>query len=113
MAGDDDDSNDSEVNMAECGACRAVIPIDSTSCPECSVSFSGVAEDDMGECGGCGTLVPIDSKSCSQCGVHFVLDDLTTALSIWMKDEGLSITELFGIVDADDDGSLTSSEVKA
>ena len=112
LAGDDDDSNDSEVNMAECGACRAVIPIDSTSCPECSVSFSGVADDDMGECGACGTLVPIDSKSCSQCGVHFVLDDLTTALSIWMKDEGLTITELFGMVDADDDGSLTSAEVK-
>ena len=30
-----------------------------------------------------------------------------------MKDEGLSITELFGVVDADNDGSLTSSEVKS
>jgi hypothetical protein len=112
LTGDDEDSNDSEVNMAECGACRAVIPIDSASCSECGVSFSGVADDDMGECGACGTLVPIDSKSCSQCGVHFVLDDLTTALSIWMKDEGLTITELFGMVDADNDGSLTSAEVK-
>ena len=103
---DDGDSNDSEMNMAECGACRAVIPIDSTSCSECGVSFTGVADDDMGECGACGTLVPLDSKSCSQCGVHFVLDDLTTALSIWMKDEGLTITELFGVVDANQDLSL-------
>ena len=109
---DDDDSNDSQVDMAECGACRAVIPIDSTSCSGCGVSFSGVAEDDMGECGACGTLVPLDSKSCSQCGVHFVLDDLTTALSNWMKDESLTISELFGVVDADGDGSLTSTEVK-
>ena len=109
---DDDDSNDSQVDMAECGACRAVIPIDSTSCSGCGVSFSGVAEDDMGECGACGTLVPLDSKSCSQCGVHFVLDDLTTALSNWMKDESLTISELFGVVDADGDGALTSTEVK-
>ena len=112
LADDDADSNDSDVDMAECGACRAVIPINSPSCSECGVSFSGVAEDDMGECGACGTLVPLDSKSCSHCGVHFVLDDLTTALSVWIKSEGLTITELFGIVDADDDGSLTASEIK-
>mgnify|MGYP006083365813 CR=1 FL=1 len=98
--------------MAECGACRAVIPIDSTACTACGVSFSGVAEDEMGECGACGTLVPLDSKSCSQCGVHFVLDDLTTALSDWMKDETLTISELFGVVDVDNDGSLTAAEVK-
>ena len=100
---DDGDSNDSEMDMAECGACRAVIPIDSTSCPSCGVSFAGVADDDMGECGACGTLVPLDSKSCSQCGVHFVLDDLTTALSVWMKDESMTISELFGEIDADGD----------
>ena len=110
---DDDDSNDSEMDMAECGACRAVIPIDSTSCSACGVSFSGVAEDDMGECGACGTLVPLDSKSCEQCGVHFVLDDLTTALSTWMKDESLTISELFGEIDADGDDSLTAEEIKS
>ena len=104
LTADEGDSNDSEIDMAECGACRAVIPIDSTSCSACGVSFSGVADDEMGECGACGTLVPIDSKSCSQCGVHFVLDDLTTALSVWMKDEALTISELFGDIDADGDG---------
>ena len=98
--------------MAECGACRSEIPIDSTSCPDCGVSFSGVADDDMGECGACGTLLPMDSKSCSQCGVQFVLDDLTTALSVWMKDEGMTISELFAQVDTDNDQSLTADEVK-
>ena len=108
----DEDSSGSEVDMAECGACRAVIPIDSKGCPECGVSFSGVADDEMGECGACGSLVPIDSKSCPQCGVHFVLDDLTTALSNWMKEETLTITELFGVVDVDNDGSLSAAEIK-
>ncbi|MEE2747152.1 MAG: hypothetical protein VX473_01620 [Candidatus Thermoplasmatota archaeon] len=112
MTDDNGDSNNSDVDMAECGACRAVIPMDSTSCPDCGVSFSGVAEDDMGECGACGTLVPIDSKSCTQCGVHFVMDDLTTALSTWMKAAGMNITELFGIVDTDNDGMLSANEVK-
>ena len=113
LTDDNGDSNDSAVDLAECGSCRAVIPLNSDSSSEYGVSFSGVSADYMGECGACGTLVPLDSKSCSQCGVHFVLDDLTTALSVWMKDEGLSITELFGVVDADNDGSLTSSEVKS
>jgi len=107
-----DDSSDSNPEMAECGACRAVIPVDSTSCSACNVSFTGVAEDEMGECGSCGSLVSLDSKSCNQCGVHFVLDDLTTALSDWMKDEGLSITDLFSKVDTDGDDCLSSDEIR-
>ena len=112
---DGDNSDDTEVEMAECGVftCRAIIPLDSKSCPKCGVSFSGVAEEDMGECGACGALVPIDSKSCSECGVHFVLDDLTTALSAWMKYESLTISELFGEIDSDGDDSLTSDEIKS
>ncbi|MEE2759304.1 MAG: EF-hand domain-containing protein [Candidatus Thermoplasmatota archaeon] len=112
MTADGEKSSDSDVEMAECGACRAVIPLNSKSCPSCNVSFSGVAEGDMGECGACGTLVAIDSKSCPQCGVHFVLDDLTTALSIWMKEEGMNIADLFAEIDTDSDESLTSSEIK-
>ncbi|MED5486586.1 MAG: EF-hand domain-containing protein, partial [Candidatus Thermoplasmatota archaeon] len=107
-----DDSNESREDMAECGACRAVIPIDSTRCPECNVSFSGVADDEMGECGACNSLVPLDSKSCPQCGIGFVLDDLTSALSGWMKEEGMSVHDIFGEVDSDSDGSLTADEVK-
>ena len=115
VTADDDNSEDADVEMAECGVltCRAIIPLDSKSCPTCGVSFSGVAEEQMGECGACGALVPIDSKSCPQCGVHFVLDDLTTELSNWMKEEALTISELFGVVDVDNDGSLSSAEIKA
>jgi len=101
-----------DADMAECGACRAIIPADSNSCPECNVSFTGLSEDDMGECGACGALVAIESKSCSQCGVQFVLDDLTSALSGWMKEEGHTVSSLFGAVDADGDGSLSADEIK-
>ena len=67
----------------------------------------------MGECGACGALVPIDSKSCPECGVDFVLDDLITALSTWMKDEDMSIIDLFGSIDTDSDETLTSDEIKS
>ena len=112
MTTEGDDSDNANAEMAECGACRTVIPVDSTSCSSCGVSFTGVAEDEMGECGACGALVELGSKSCSQCGVHFVLDDLTTALTDWMKEEGISITDLFGKVDTDGDGSLSTDEIK-
>ena len=111
----DDVKSDDNVEMAECGvlSCRAIIPLDSKSCPKCGVSFSGVAQEDMGECGACGALVPIDSKSCPECGVDFVLDDLITALSTWMKDEDMSIIDLFGSIDTDSDETLTSDEIKS
>ena len=64
------------IGMAECGACRAIIPIDSEACPECSTSFSGVSEDALGECGACKALVPLDSTRCPECGVLFVADDV-------------------------------------
>ena len=40
-----------EVAMAECGSCRAIVPVDSESCPECGISFSGVSDEALGECG--------------------------------------------------------------
>ena len=111
---DDEQSGDDDVEMAVCGGCQSVIPIDSSSCPDCGVSFTGVTdEDDMGECGACSSLVPINSTSCPQCGVYFVLDDLTSALTDWMKSEGITITDLFSEVDADDDGALTADEIKS
>ena len=69
-----------EVAMAECGSCRAVIPLDSKECPECGISFSGVSNESLGECGACKALVPIDSKSCPECGVYFVADDVVDVL---------------------------------
>ena len=65
MSEGEDESNIDAEDMAICGGCRALIPADSTSCPECQVSFTGISEDELGECGSCGSLVAINSKSCS------------------------------------------------
>ena len=54
------------------GACNSIVPLDSESCPECGISFSGVAEEQLGECGACSAIIPIDSESCPECGASFV-----------------------------------------
>ena len=106
-----DDELDS-VAMAECGACRAVIPIDSESCPECETKFSGVSEDALGECGGCQALVPLDSTRCPECGVLFVADDVVDILRQWVADTGINIRKLFDRFDENSDGTIDSSELK-
>ena len=65
------DAEEKDIPMAECGSCRAIIALDSKTCPECGISFSGVSEEALGECGACNSLVPLDSKSCPDCGVSF------------------------------------------
>ncbi len=72
----------SDVELAECGACRAQIPIDSDSCPECNISFSGVTSEELGECGSCGKLVSLNSTSCPECGVNFILDQMVFTVEI-------------------------------
>ena len=106
-----DDELDS-VAMAECGACRAVIPIDSESCPECNTNFSGISEDALGECGGCQALVPLDSTRCPECGVLFVADDVVDILRQWVADTGINIRKLFDRFDENSDGTIDSSELK-
>ena len=60
------------VELADCGACGAIIPIDSKECPSCGVDLGGLSyDDDLGECGSCGALVPVDSASCPVCHVGF------------------------------------------
>ena len=100
------------VAMAECGACRAVIPIDSESCPECDTKFSGISEDALGECGGCQALVPLDSTRCPECGVLFVADDVVDILRQWVADTGINIRKLFDRFDENSDGTIDSSELK-
>ena len=56
-----------ETPMAECGSCRAIVPINTTECPECGISFSGVSDEALGECGACNSLVPLDSTKCPDC----------------------------------------------
>ena len=106
-----DDSND-EIPMAECGSCRAVIPLDSKECLECGISFSGVSNESLGECGACKALVPIDSKSCPKCGVYFVADDVVDVLRQWLNNTGIDVNILFSKMDVDGDGRIDSSELK-
>ena len=100
------------VAMAECGACRAIIPIDSESCPECGTNFSGISEDALGECGACHSLVPLDSTSCPECGVLFVADDVVDILRKWVADTGINIRKLFDRFDDNNDGTIDSSELR-
>ena len=106
------DGNEDDVKMAECGVCRAVVPIDSENCPECGVSFSGVSEESLGECGACKALIPLDSESCPQCGVTFVADNVIEVLSNWLTATGLSTRDLFVKFDANNDGKITSEEFR-
>ena len=102
-----------KVAMAECGACRAVIPIDSEECPECNTKFTGVSDEALGECGACNALVPLDSTRCPECGVVFVADDVVDILRSWIADTGLNIRKLFDKFDENDDGTIDSNELRA
>ena len=101
-----------EVATGECGACRAVIPIDSEVCPECNISFSGVSDEALGECGACHGLVPLDSTKCTHCGTVFIADDVVDVLRNWLATTGITIPMLFKKFDTDGDGQIDSSELK-
>ena len=112
--GDEEMSDDiEEVAMAECGSCRAIVPVTSTNCPECNISFSGVSEESLGECGACNALVPLDSTKCPECGVVFVADDVVDILRIWMANNSMDVKTLFGRFDTNNDGRIDSNELKA
>nr|AIF01478.1 hypothetical protein [uncultured marine group II/III euryarchaeote KM3_149_A03] len=98
--------------VAQCGACGEIISIDSSKCPACNVSFSGVEGVDQGECGSCDALVPLDSKSCPECGISFVMDDLIQSVREWMVSEGLSVIDVFGKWDSNDDGVISRTEIR-
>ena len=101
-----------EVALAECGSCRAIVPVDSTECPECGVSFSGVSDEALGECGNCNSLVPLDSTKCPECGVVFVADDVVDILRSWMADNKMNVKTLFGRFDTNNDNMIDSDELK-
>ena len=102
-----------EIAMAECGSCRAVVPITSENCPECGVSFSGVSDEALGECGACNALVPLDSTKCPECGVVFVADDVIDILRTWMATNSMDVKTLFGRFDTNGDGRIDSEELKS
>ena len=101
-----------EVAMAECGACRAIVPLNSENCPECNISFSGVSDEALGECGACHGLVALDSTKCSHCGTIFVADDVVEVLRKWLETTGISIPTLFKKFDTNNDNLIDSSELK-
>ena len=63
------DDKTEEIPMAECGACESIIPLDSSSCPNCGAVFAEVSNQELGECGACGHLQPADAEKCANCGV--------------------------------------------
>ena len=101
-----------DVPMAECGSCRAIVPVDSESCPECGISFSGVSDEALGECGACNALVPLDSTKCPECGVVFVADDVIDILRTWMANNKMDVKTLFGRFDTNNDNMIDSGELK-
>ncbi|HIG03994.1 MAG TPA: hypothetical protein EYQ53_06410 [Candidatus Poseidoniales archaeon] len=105
-------TEESAISMAECGACRAIIPVDSTSCPKCGISFVGVSDEALGACGACDGLAPLDSTSCPHCGVSFIADDVVEVLSKWLGATGLAVSSLFSRFDANDDGEISSEELR-
>ena len=101
-----------DVAMAECGSCRAIVPADSSECPECGISFSGVSDEALGECGACNALVPLDSTKCPECGVVFVADDVIDILRTWMANNKMDVKTLFGRFDTNNDNMIDSGELK-
>ena len=101
-----------DIPMAECGSCRAIVPVDSTECPECGISFSGVSDEALGECGACNALVPLDSTKCPECGVVFVADDVVDILRTWMANNKMDVATLFGRFDTNNDNMIDSSELR-
>ena len=98
--------------MAECGSCRAIVPVDSSECPECGISFSGVSDEALGECGACNALVPLDSTKCPECGVVFVADDVVDILRTWMANNKMDVKTLFGRFDTNNDNMIDSGELR-
>tara|TARA_Y100000766_G_scaffold119545_1_gene102599 strand:- start:6062 stop:8143 length:2082 start_codon:yes stop_codon:yes gene_type:complete len=101
-----------ETPMAECGSCRAIVPINTSECPECGISFSGVSDEALGECGACNSLVPLDSTKCPDCGVVFVADDVVDILRSWMAMNKMDVKTLFGRFDTNNDNMIDSGELK-
>ena len=101
---------DDSRQMAACGACQAIIPIDSEVCPECNVRLAG--EEQRWECGACGELFDHQPRSCTSCGVVFVSDDVVDVLRTWMKDNAMSAMDIFGRFDVNDDRVIDAHELK-
>ena len=101
---------DDKTQMAACGACQAIIPLNSEVCPECNVRLAG--EEQRWECGACGELFDHQPRSCTSCGVVFVSDDVVDVLRTWMNDNGMSTKDIFGRFDVNNDNVIDAQELK-
>ena len=101
---------DDSTQMAACGACQAIIPLDSEVCPSCNVRLAG--EEPRWECGACGELFDHQPRSCSACGVVFVSDDVVDVLRTWMDDNKMTALDIFGRFDTNDDKIIDAQELK-
>ncbi len=115
MADDEEpvEGAESTEQLAECGRCGTMIPIDSKECGSCGVKFSGHEVDDrLGECGACGAVVPLDAKFCPNCNAQFVADNVIEILADWMRANEVTVQSLFGKFDTDDSGDIDASELR-
>ena len=101
---------DDSTQMAACGACQAIIPLDSEVCPECNVRLAG--EEPRWECGACGEMFDHQPRSCTSCGVVFVSDDVVDVLRTWMDDNQMTALDIFGRFDVNDDKIIDAQELK-
>ena len=106
------DEENQDIPMAQCGACNAIVPLDSESCPECGAGFSGISDEALGVCGQCGSIIPVDSESCGDCGAFFV--DLGPSKSYTETpdmDEAIEIEQPASIEEVEFSGASTSEEL--
>ena len=102
--------SDDATQMAACGACQAIIPLDSKVCPECNARLAG--EEQRWECGACGELFDHQPRSCTACGVVFVSDDVVDVLRTWMKENNMTAKDIFGRFDTNDDNVIDAQELR-
>ncbi|MEC7278889.1 MAG: EF-hand domain-containing protein [Candidatus Thermoplasmatota archaeon] len=102
--------SDDATQMAACGACQAIIPLDSKVCPECNARLAG--EEQRWECGACGELFDHQPRSCTACGVVFVSDDVVDVLRTWMKENNMSAKDIFGRFDTNEDNVIDAQELR-
>jgi len=106
------DEENQDIPMAQCGACNAIVPLDSESCPGCGASFSGISDDALGVCGQCGSIIPVDSESCGDCGAVFV--DLGPSKSDTVTpdmDEAIELEQPVSAEEVRVSGASTSAEL--
>ena len=112
LGGNVSEEEKQSVGMAECGACEAIIPLDSNHVLSAVHPFQAFPKMPWASVGLVTALVPLDSIQCPECGVLFVADDVIDILRQWIADTGINIRKLFDKFDENNDGTIDSEELK-